>query len=132
MNRLDPRTWNPTVRGFAIIALVAALIVASGTAGDIGLGIVFLVLRIAFIVVIAIVLFGLWRRNREQISMWPARARAVFYGAAALALANVIAAFAPGLAWPAGGLEALIFFAVLAACAYAMWRVWREEHTYGY
>ena len=33
---------------------------------------------------------------------------------------------------PATGLEALIFFAVLAACVFAMWRVWRDEHTYGY
>jgi hypothetical protein len=129
---IDPRTWNPTLRGFAIIALIAAVIVASGSAGDIGLGIVFLVLRIAFIVVIAIALFTLWRRNREQISTWPTRSRAVFYGAAALALVNVIAAFAPGFAWPTGGLEALVFFAVLAACGYTMWRVWREEHTYGY
>ena len=132
MTSLDPRRWNPTVRGFAILVLVAAAITASGTAGDLGLGIVFLILRIAFIVVIAIVLFRLWRQNREQIGMWPGRARAVFYGAAALAIVNVAAAFVPGVAWPTGGLEALVFFAVLAACAYAMWRVWRQEHTYGY
>ena len=115
--RIDPRTWNPTLRGFAIIAVVAALITAAGTAGDLGLGLVFLILRIALIVVIAIALFGLWRRNREQIAMWPGRSRAVFYGAAALALVNVVAAFLPVFVWPSGGLEALVFFAVLAACA---------------
>jgi tellurite resistance protein TehA-like permease len=127
---LNPRT-NATFRGFIIILLVAAAITAAGTAGDIGLGLVFLVLRIAFVVVIAIVLFGLWRRNREQISLWGVRARAVFYGAAALALADLAAALLLP-SWPSGGLEALIFFFVLAASLFAMWRVWRDEHTYGY
>ena len=129
---LDPRSWNPSVRGFALIVLVAAAITASGTAGALGLGVVFLVLRIAFVVVIAIVLFRLWRANRERIAEWQGRSRLVFYGAAALALVNVVASFAPFVAWPATGLEALVFFGVLAACAYAMWRVWRDEHTYAY
>lgn len=129
---LDPRSWNPTVRGFAIIVAVAAAITASGSAGALGLGIVFLVLRIAFIVVIAIVLFRLWRRNRERIAEWQTRSRLVFYGAAALALVNVVASFAPFVAWPTTGLESLVFFGVLAACGYAMWRVWRDEHTYAY
>jgi tellurite resistance protein TehA-like permease len=129
---LDPRSWNPTVRGFAIIVLVAAAITATGTAGALGLGIVFLVLRIVFVVVIAIVLFRLWRANRERIAEWQARSRLVFYGAAALALVNVIASVAPFVPWPTTGPESLVFFGVLAACAYAMWRVWRDEHTYAY
>jgi len=127
---LNPRT-NATLRGFIIIVLVAAAITATGTAGAVGLGLVFLVLRIAFVVVIAIVLFGLWRRNREQISLWGVRPRAVFYGAAVLALADIGAALLLP-SWPSGGLEALVFFFVLAASVFAMWRVWRDEHTYGY
>jgi tellurite resistance protein TehA-like permease len=127
---LDPRSWNPTVRGFAIIVLVAAAITATGTAGALGLGIVFLVLRIVFVVVIAIVLFRLWRANRERIAEWQARSRLVFYGAAALALVDIAAAFL--LPWPSGGLEALVFFFVLGACGFAMWRVWQDQHTYGY
>ena len=130
MTDWNPRT-NGTLRGFLIILLAAAGITASGQAGDIGLSVVLLVLRIAFIVVIAIVLFRLWRSNREEISMWPARARIVFYGAAALAVVDLGAAvFSP--AWPSGGLEALVFFFVLAACGFAMWRVWHDQHTYGY
>ena len=125
----NPRT-NATLRGFLVILLVAAAITASGQAGAVGLGLVFLILQIAFVVVIAIVLFRLWRRNREEISTWPRRARLVFYGAAALAFVNLVAAFFPG--WPSGGLEALVFFLVLAACGYAMWRVWQEQHSYGY
>ena len=122
--------FGPTARGFAIIIGVAVLITASGAAGDIGLGIVFLVLQIAFIVAISIVLFRLWRRNREEIATWPLRARGVFYGAAALAFVDVLAAlFTP---WPGRGLEALVFFFVLAACIFAMWRVWRDQHSYAF
>ena len=124
------KRFGPTARGFAIILVVAALITASGTAGAVGLSLVLLILRIAFIVVIAIVLFRLWRRHREEIGTWPARSRVVFYGAAALALVDILAAsFTP---FPAGGLEALVFFFVIAACLFAMWRVWRDEHTYAY
>ena len=126
----NPRT-NGTLRGFLIIVAIAVGLTAAGQAGDIGLGLVFLVLRIAFLVVIALVLLRLWRANREEISTWPLRARVVFYGAAALALVDIGAAFVPGVC-PGGGSEALIFFFVLAACGFAMWRVWRDQHTYGY
>jgi hypothetical protein len=125
----NPRT-NATLRGFLIIVAVAAAITASGQAGDVGLGLVFLILRIAFVVAIAYVVFRLWRSNREDISMWPLRARAVFYGGAALALLDLAAGVVT--AWPEGGLQALVFFFVLAACAFSMWRVWRDQHTYGY
>lgn len=119
---------HPTVRGFAIIALVAGVVTALQLE-DV-LAALFVVVRIAFVAAIAYFLFTLWRRRREEIGAWPLRARAVFYGGAVLALANIAAAFA--LDYPSGGLEALVFFAVLAACAFAMWRVWRDEHTYGY
>jgi len=119
---------NATVRGFAIILVVAGVVTALQLE-DV-LAALFLIVRIAFVAAIAYVLFTLWRQRREEISTWSLRARVVLYGAAALSLVNVAAAFA--LDYPAGGLEALAFFAVLAACAFAMWRVWRDQHTYGY
>ena len=125
----DPRT-NGTLRGFLIIVAIAAALTAAGTAGAVTMAFVFLVLRIAFIVVIAIVVLRLWRRNREDIAAWPLRARIVFYGGAALALVNLVAAFL--FQWPTGGLEALVFFLVLAVSVFAMWRAWRDQHTYGY
>jgi hypothetical protein len=125
----DPRT-NGTLRGFLIIVAVAAALTAAGTAGAVTLAVVFLVLQIAFIVVIAIVLLRLWRRNREEIATWPLRVRVVFYGGAALALVNLVASFL--LPWPSGGLEALVFFLVLGVSVFAMWRAWRDQHTYGY
>ncbi len=115
---------NPTVRGLAIVVLVAALVTALQLE-DV-LEALFLVLRIVFVAVIAYVLYRFWRERREEIGTWSARARLVFYAAAALALGNVVVAFA--LDYPSGGLEALVFFAVLAASAFAMWRVWRDEH----
>ncbi len=121
-------TVNPTIRGFAIIILIAGVVTALGLE-DI-LGSLFLVIRIAFIVAIAFFLFTLWRSRREEISMWSGRSRIVFYGAAVLALVNLALAFF--LSYPATGLEAVVFFAVLVACGFAMWRIWRDEHTYGY
>ncbi len=121
-------TVNPTIRGFAIIILIAGVVTALGLE-DI-LGSLFLVIRIAFIVAIAFFLFTLWRSRREEIWMWSGRSRIVFYGAAVLALVNLALAFF--LSYPATGLEAVVFFAVLVACGFAMWRIWRDEHTYGY
>jgi predicted PurR-regulated permease PerM len=86
-------------------------------------------LRIAFFLAIAFFLFLLWRERREEISMWGARSRVVFYGAVLLAVANIAASFTD---YPDGGLEVLIFIAVFVACGYSLWRTWRSEHTYGY
>jgi len=119
---------NPTLRGFAIVALLAGIVTALQLE-DV-LAALFLIVRILFVAAIAYFLYMLWRQRREEISTWSLRARAVLYGAAALALANVAAAFA--LDYPSGGLEALVFFAVLAACAFSMWRIWRDQHTFGY
>jgi hypothetical protein len=129
MTDWNPRT-NGTLRGFLIILAVAVAITAAGRGGAIALGTFLLVLRIAFIVVVAIVLYRLWRSRREQIAEWPRRARVVFYGAAGVAIANVLANFVT--TYPSGAAEALVFFGVLGACAYALIRTWRDQHTYGY
>jgi hypothetical protein len=119
---------GPTLRGFAIIFAIAGVITALQL--EDALVAVFFVVRILFVVAIAYFLYRLWRERREEIATWGLRSRVVFYGAALLALANIGIAFA--VDYPSGGLEALVFFAVLAACVFACWRVWRDEHTYGY
>jgi hypothetical protein len=129
MTDWDPRT-NGTLRGFLIIVAAAALLTAAGRGGAIALGTFLLILQIAFLVVVAIVLYRLWRSRREEIGTWPLRARVVFYGAAALAIANVVANFFT--TYPSGGLEALVFFGVLGACAFVLVRTWRDQHAYGY
>lgn len=119
---------NPTFRGFALIVLVAAVVTAFQL--QLALGVALLVLRILFLAALVFFLYTLWRNNRSEIGTWPTRARLVFYGAAALAIVDIAAAFVT--TFPTGGLEALVFFCVLAACGYAMVRVWRDQHSYGY
>ncbi len=120
---------NPTLRGFAIILLIAAAVTVLQLQTT--LFSLLLLVRIAFFLAIAFFLFLLWRDRRGEIAMWGRRSRAVFYGAVALALTNIGAAVALA-SYPVGGLEVLVFIGVLAACGYALWRVWRDEHTYGY
>jgi hypothetical protein len=118
---------NPTLRGFAIIVLIAVVITLLNL--ETALSSLLLIARIAFFLAIAFFLYLLWRDRREEISMWGARSRVVFYGAVVLACANLGASF---WTYPDGGLETLVFVAVFVACGYALWRVWRQEHTYGY
>jgi hypothetical protein len=119
---------NPTVRGFAIIVLVAAAVTALSLQP--ALGLVIDILQILFLIAIALAVYRLWRSRRGEISTWPLRSRVVFYGAAGLAVLDVAARFFT--AWPSGAFEALVFFVVLGLAGFAMWRVWHDEHTYGY
>lgn len=121
---------NPSVRGFAILILIAAAITALGA--EAGLFWILLALRIAFIAAIVYVVYNLWRSRREEISTWSVRARAVFYGGAGVAIVNLVASFVPVVDYPTGGLEILVFFAVFVLCGFAMWRIWRDEHSYGF
>ena len=118
---------NPTVRGFAIIILIAVGIwlLQLQTA----LVSLLLIARIAFFLAIAFFLFLVWRERRGDIAMWQRSSQVAFYAAVALAATNIGAAILS--AYPSGGLEVLVFIFVLAACGYSLWRVWRREHTYG-
>jgi hypothetical protein len=121
------REMNPTLRGFLIIALIAVVIVALQL--QMTLAALFILARIAFFLAIAYFLFLVWRDRRQEISMWSARSRAVFYGSAALMVVNVAARFFV----PVGnGWNLIVFLVVFVFGGLAMWRVWRDEHTYGY
>lgn len=115
---------NPTLRGLAILAAIAGLIVVFQLEQT--LIALSLLARIAFMLAIAYFIFLVWRERREGISMWPLRAQIVFYSAAALAVADV------GIYWYGGavGFQLLAFVAVLALSGLAMWRTWRDQHTY--
>jgi small-conductance mechanosensitive channel len=116
---------NPTLRGFLIIfAIVAVIAILQLQATLVAL---LLIARIIFILAIAFFIYLVWRERREEISAWPLRARIVFYGAAALAVVDL------GVNWYGGtrnGLELLAFIGVLGLCGFAMWRTWRDQHTY--
>jgi small-conductance mechanosensitive channel len=115
---------NPTIRGLVIVAGVALAIVLLSleeslvTAGAL--------LRVAFFLAIAFFLFLIWRERRSDIETWSDRGRRTFYGAIVLAVIDIAAliGFSPS------GADAIVFFAVLVACGWAIWRVWRDEHRY--
>jgi hypothetical protein len=113
---------SPFVRNLLILAAVAVVIVllnlqvAVITAG--------LLLRIAFIIAIAVVVYFYWRDfGRREISMWPQRAAWVFYAAAALLIVDLGWMMLGGLA----GRDLLAALLVAAACGYAGWRTWRDQ-----
>jgi hypothetical protein len=124
------RFWsdmNPTLRGFIIIALIAGAIYALSL--EAALVSIAMLLRIAFFIAIAVVVYFVWRdRVREDASTWSRRAQLAFYGAFFLIIAAIAVFFWRG----AAGLDALALVLVIAFCAFAMWRVWRDEHTFGY
>ena len=115
---------NPTLRGLLILALIAGLIVVFQLERT--LAALSILARVAFVLAIAYFIFLVWREQREGISMWSQRARIVFYGAAVVAVADV------GAYWYGGavGLQVIAFVAVLALSGFAMWRTWRDQHTY--
>jgi hypothetical protein len=116
---------NPTVRGLLVIALIALVVVVLSLESV--LATVGGLLRIAFFLAIAFFLFLLWRERRSDIEAWSDRNQKVFYGAIVLAVVD-IGAF---IGLRPSGPDALAFFLVLGACAYAAVRVWRDEHKYG-
>jgi 4-hydroxybenzoate polyprenyltransferase len=115
---------NPFVRGLLILAVIAGLVVVFQLEQT--LVVLSNLVRIAFFLAIAYFIFLVWRERREGISMWPLRARWVFYGAASVAVADV------GVYWYGGavGFQVLAFVAILVLCGFAMWRTWRDQHTY--
>jgi CDP-diglyceride synthetase len=115
---------NPMLRGFLLIGLVALVIVLLQL--QLTLVALFLIARIAFMLAIAFFVFLMWRERRAEIGDWETRPRVVFYGAALLIVVDIGAYFFRG----AFGLDALAFVLVLALSCFAMWRVWRDQHTY--
>ena len=115
---------NPMVRGFLVIGLIALVIVVLQLQAT--LTALFLLARIAFFLAIAFFVYLMWRERRQEIERWSTRSRVVFHGAALLIVADIAAWILHGIS----GRDALAFFLVLGFCGFAMWRVWRDEHTY--
>ena len=115
---------NPTLRGFLIIGLIVVVVMVLNLYGTLlALGIL---LRIAFFLAVAFFIFLMWRERRDEIGGWDTRERVVFYGSALVVIAAVGAYFWEGLP----GYDALAFIGILACAGYAMFRVWRDRHTY--
>lgn len=115
---------NPLLRGLLIIAAVALVIVVLQLQTT--LLAISMLLRIAFFLAAAFFVYLLWRERREDIGGWPDRARRAFYGAALVIFVDLGAYFLYGV----DGLGVLAFLLVLILGGYAMFRVWRDQHTY--
>jgi hypothetical protein len=123
------RYWdklNPTVRGFLIIGAIALIVVVLNLYNV--LASLAILARIAFLLAIAFFVFLMWRERREEIASWPVHARLALYGAAILVAFDLLVF---GF-WGASGLGAVAFLLVLVVCGYAVYRVWRSQHSYGY
>jgi small-conductance mechanosensitive channel len=115
---------NPTLRGFLILLAIAGVIVVLQLEST--LVALTILARVAFLLAIAFFVFLVWRERRAEIAVWPRRASVAFYGAALLAVLDI------GVYWYGGarGLQILAFVAVLVGCGFAMFRIWRDQHTY--
>jgi small-conductance mechanosensitive channel len=115
---------TPFVRNLLILAAVAVVIVVL----DLQTAVITaaLLLRIAFIIAIAVVAYFYWRDfGRREISSWPQRAAWVFYGAVALLVVDIGWWMLGGLA----GRDLLVAILVAAACGYAGYRTWRDQRN---
>jgi uncharacterized membrane protein len=115
---------HPTIRGLAIVAAIALVVVALSLQAT--LVSLFLLARIAFFLAIAFFIYLAWRERRADIAVWPRRAYAAFYGAAIV----VIVAFGYYILNGASGVDGAAFLVILGLCGYAMFRVWRDQHTF--
>mgnify|MGYP003344337707 CR=1 FL=1 len=67
-------------------SVVSGIITAAS--GERALFALFVLMRIAFLLAMLWFAYTLWRNHRVEIGTWPLRAKAVFYGAAALVVAQ--------------------------------------------
>ncbi len=112
------------MRGLLAIAVIALIIVALQLEST--LTALFLLARIAMLLAIAFFVYLVWRERRADIAVWSERARVTFYGAAILIVVDLVA-------WSfvrRHPLDDFAFVVVLLCCAFAMWRVWRDQATY--
>ena len=102
--------------GVALVVVILNLQVAVLTVG--------LLLRIAFLIAIAVVAYFYWRDfARREIETWPQRAAWVLYGAVALLVVDI---GWYSFAHPQGR-DLLVFVLVAAASVYAGVHTWREQ-----
>jgi len=115
---------NPTLRGFLIIAAIALTIILLNL--YVALASLFLLAQIAFFLAIAFFVYLLWRERRQDIETWPARAKVAFYGGALL----IVVAVGLFILYRPAGFQAIAFLFTLVLSGFAMWRTWRDQHTY--
>lgn len=103
-------------------AVVTALLWFAGEAVSLFL----MILQIAILVAIVYFLYTVYRENRSRLSWLSGQKRALFYGAAILLIAVVVASFAIPFFGGWSLFTAVAFFGVIGLCAFVMYRIWTE------
>jgi small-conductance mechanosensitive channel len=121
-----------TLRAFAIILAIVVVVVVFQLYTT--LIVVSALLQIAFFLAIAFTVFLFWRERRGEIALWPARAQWAFYGGALIILTNLGLYFGARLfadhPLKINGLTGVAWLLVFPLCGFAIWRTWRDQHTY--
>ena len=116
-------------RNLAIIGVVAAALTAAGEAGSEVTGIIFLVIRVAFLLALGWLAWTVWRQNRGTFRLMPVRSQAMLYGSV---IGIVLLVVTADLWASSSPLASLVFFAALAGCGYLLYRGWQESRRYYY
>jgi hypothetical protein len=116
------RTWI----GIGVIALVALLIVALPSGGSF-VDLVNNSLNAIFLTILAISAVRLYRTQGEWLSSLSDRDRGVVYGAIAVATLSVVAIDRFRSLWNGG---VVLVILIVAACGFAIYRVWRESRRW--
>ena len=120
---------DPLWRNLGIVALVAAALTAAGEGGSQVTNILFLVLRIAFLLALAALALTVWRQNRGTFGLMPRRTQVMLYGS----VAGIVLLIVTADLWASESpLAALVFFAALAGFGYLLYRCWQESRRYYY
>jgi hypothetical protein len=117
-----------TLVGFVGIGLFA-LAVATLSPVALTFWLIWTIAQILLLIAIMFVLYRLHRERRPDIALWSTRAQWAFYGGAAIIAAELLIAFLP-LGIRLEGLTLLAWVFGIGIGGYAMFRVWRDEHTY--
>lgn len=112
--------------GLLIIALVAFAIVVLPSGGDV-INVAAGAIQAAFLAVIAFALVRMYRARGSWLSALPDRDRGVLYGALAL---GTLVLVARGRFQEVGDGGTMLWLGALAACAAAIYWVWRESRRY--
>ena len=119
---------DPLWRNLGIVAVVSAVLTAAGQGGRVA-GILLLILRVLFVLVLVGIAFSVWRQHRGTFGLMPLRSRVLLYGSAI----GLVLLIATADLWASSSAPAaLLFFGALFGCGYVLYRCWQESRRYFY
>ena len=120
---------NTLWRNLAIVGLIAAALTAAGEGGSRVTEILFLILRVAFLIALGWLAWTVWRQNRGTFRLMPLRSQVMLYGSVVGLVLLIVTADLWASSSP---LASLVFFLALGGCGYLLYRGWQESRRYYY